>query len=84
MMPFDEHNQVPLIYKLKEGSSLLLAHPYPCIVDPTRRMGGSHRTTYTYLNMLAQLPDSHASMLLVPLCEDRDATSSAAHAPEIL
>ena len=40
MLPFDEMNQVPLIYKIQEGSSLLLAHPYPCTVDPTRRMSG--------------------------------------------
>ena len=39
LLPFDEYNQVPLIYKLKKGSRLLLAHPYPCVVDPTRRMG---------------------------------------------
>jgi len=45
MMPFDEHNQVPLIYKLKKDSRLLLAHPYPCIVDPTRRMAGVGRFT---------------------------------------
>ena len=43
MLPFDEMNQVPLIYKLQEGCSLLLAHPYPCVVDPTRRMSGVKR-----------------------------------------
>jgi hypothetical protein len=43
MLPFDEMNQVPLIYKIQEGSSLLLAHPYPCVVDPTRRMSGVKR-----------------------------------------
>jgi len=29
MLPFDEYNQVPLIYKIKPNASLLLAHPYP-------------------------------------------------------
>ena len=43
MLPFDEFNQVPLIYRIQEGSSLLLAHPYPCIVDPTRRLSGVKR-----------------------------------------
>eukprot|EP00960_Hanusia_phi_P046739 758003-Hanusia_phi.AAC.3 len=35
--------QVPLIYKIKLGAPLLLAHPYPCIVDPTRRMSNCQR-----------------------------------------
>eukprot|EP00802_Teleaulax_amphioxeia_P018509 Tamp_18703.p1 GENE.Tamp_18703~~Tamp_18703.p1 ORF type:complete len:199 (-),score=47.51 Tamp_18703:10-606(-) len=43
MLPFDEYNQVPLIYKIKSNASLLLAHPYPCVVDPTRRMSNCDR-----------------------------------------
>uniref|UniRef100_A0A7S0HM32 Glycosyltransferase family 92 protein n=1 Tax=Hanusia phi TaxID=3032 RepID=A0A7S0HM32_9CRYP len=43
LLPFDEYNQVPLIYKIKPGAPLLLAHPYPCIVDPTRRMSNCQR-----------------------------------------
>jgi len=51
MLPFDEYNQVPLIYKIKPDASLLLAHPYPCVVGAflsahssiqlVRRRGGS-------------------------------------------
>jgi hypothetical protein len=26
MLPFDEHNQVPLIFKIKPNATLLLAH----------------------------------------------------------
>lgn len=43
MLPFDEFNQVPLIYKIKPDSPLLLAHPYPCVVDPTRRLSNVSR-----------------------------------------
>ncbi len=43
MLPFDEFNQVPLIYKIKPNAPLLLAHPYPCVVDPTRRMANVSR-----------------------------------------
>ena len=43
MLPFDELNQVPLIFKVKSDAPLLLAHPYPVVVDPTRRMANCNR-----------------------------------------
>ena len=43
MLPFDELNQVPLIFKVKPDAPLLLAHPYPVVVDPTRRMANCNR-----------------------------------------
>ena len=36
--PCDEINSVPLIYKLTKNAVFKLAHPYPAILDPTRRL----------------------------------------------
>lgn len=36
MLPLEETNVVPLITKLRPGCRFMLAHPYPCLVDPTR------------------------------------------------
>ena len=36
--PRDDLNCVPFILKLRPHSRFLLAHPYPCLVDPTRAL----------------------------------------------
>ena len=38
MMPLEEVNYVPFIYKIKPESKFYLAHPYPVLCDPTRVM----------------------------------------------
>lgn len=36
LMPLEEVNYVPFIYKIKPESRFYLAHPYPILCDPTR------------------------------------------------
>lgn len=41
--PPDDLNCVSLINEIKEHCPMLLSHPYPVIIDPTRRMANFHR-----------------------------------------
>eukprot|EP00669_Euglena_mutabilis_P003716 TRINITY_DN1472_c0_g1_i1.p1 TRINITY_DN1472_c0_g1~~TRINITY_DN1472_c0_g1_i1.p1 ORF type:complete len:309 (-),score=94.35 TRINITY_DN1472_c0_g1_i1:215-1108(-) len=43
LLPLDIRNHVPLMYKIRKGTRFLLAHPYPCLVDPTRALSGVQR-----------------------------------------
>eukprot|EP01120_Amphizonella_sp_Union-15-10_P002576 TRINITY_DN12891_c0_g1_i1.p1 TRINITY_DN12891_c0_g1~~TRINITY_DN12891_c0_g1_i1.p1 ORF type:complete len:337 (-),score=56.28 TRINITY_DN12891_c0_g1_i1:4-1014(-) len=36
--PYDNVNSVPLIYKISSDMDFKLAHPYPAVLDPTRRI----------------------------------------------
>ena len=73
MLPFDEYNQVPLIYKIKPDASLLLAHPYPRVVGVfltahssiqlVRRRGGSDCAGGALLPILSvRLPRGHVNL----------------------
>jgi len=38
LIPLDDVNAVPVIYKIQEGCEFQLASPYPVVLDPTRRI----------------------------------------------
>jgi len=43
LQPLEELNHVPLMLKMRKGARYLLAHPYPCLVDPTRTVSRIRR-----------------------------------------
>eukprot|EP01006_Ploeotia_vitrea_P057157 TRINITY_DN68156_c5_g1_i10.p1 TRINITY_DN68156_c5_g1~~TRINITY_DN68156_c5_g1_i10.p1 ORF type:complete len:310 (-),score=5.22 TRINITY_DN68156_c5_g1_i10:385-1293(-) len=43
LTPLDAKNHVPMMYRITPESKLLLAHPYPVLIDPTRGMAGGLR-----------------------------------------